>query len=161
MRGSHPTFNSFKLGIGAVVAAPTGNPLICGKGFGTTIANAKGFTCLHHRQGRPAAGGAMAVVTGGLRLGTERIMVACYPGCAEIMHTMGTAVDARGHGRMADRTLTNGGRISLGIDGRHVVVHLIAVGTGLIRELGMGRVVTGLALQFAVASAEAEQAPSF
>ena len=55
----------------------------------------------------------MAVGTVGLR----RTLVTAYPGLADIVHTMGTTVDAAGHGCMADRALADRCSVPLGLDG--------------------------------------------
>ncbi len=144
------------LRIRAVVAAPARNALICGEGLGATI-DIKGFTYLDHRQGRTTACGAMTSVAGGLR----RALVAAYPGLAKIVHAMGATGGAVRHSRMADCALADRRGIPLGINGRPVVVHLVAVGARFICELGMGRVVAGLALQVTVAFAVTEQGPTF
>ena len=98
----------------------------------------------------------MAIVAGGFRGAVERVMVTAYPGLAEIVHSMGAAVDAVRHGCMADRAFADRRGVPLRFDGRCVVVHLVTVGAGFVGELGMGRVVASLALQFAVTGAEAE-----
>ena len=73
---------------------------------------------------------------------------------------MGTTVGGVRHGCMADRTFSDSRCIPLGLDCRRDVVRLVTVGTGFISELGMGRVVACLALQFAVTGAETEQVPA-
>ena len=120
----------------------------------------QGLCNLDHGQRRTTAGGAMTDVAGSLRLGAERavVMVAAHPGLANSMHTMWATVDGIGHGRMADRALTDRRCVPLGLNSAQVVIHLITVGAGLVGELGMSRVVAGLALHIAVTGAVAVQA---
>lgn len=82
----------------------------------------------------------MADITGSFGLGVECAvaMVATHPGLANGMHTMWATVDGSGHGRMADRTLTDRCGVPLGLNSAQVVIHLVTVGAWLVGELGMG-----------------------
>jgi len=131
---------------GTVMATPAGHPFLRGKGFGTTISDAKGLGDLNHSKWRATAGCAMAVITSTLRRAVERVMMLRYPRLAEIVHAMRSTVGGAGHGLMADRTLPNRGGITLCLDSAQVVIHLVAIGTGFVGVFGMGGVVTGFTL---------------
>ena len=139
------------------MAAPASYPLTRSERLGPSIPGIEGLGDLDHGQGRTAAVVAMAIVAFAPGFGTERVFVTADPGLAKTMHTVGPAFDAAGHGRVADRALADRRSIPLGLHGTEVVVHLVAVGAGLVGELGMGRVVAGLALQVTVTGAVAVQ----
>ena len=142
------------------MAAPAGHPRTRCECLGATIIDIEGLRLFDHSQRRATAGAAMADIAGCLGLGTEcaAAMMAAHPGLADCMHTMGTTVDGSGHGRMADRTLTDRCGVTLGINSAQVVIHLVPVGAGFVSELGMGRIMAGLALHTPVTGAVAEQA---
>ena len=119
------------------MAAPASDSLVHGKGLASSVFDFESLFDLDFRQRRTAARGAMAVGTAVPRL-LEGVMMAGYPGLAEVVHTMGATVDGAGHGRVADGALAYRRSISLSLDGLKVIVHLVAVGAGLVGELGMG-----------------------